>query len=347
MWMLSFATALTLLFSASTSLTGQGADPPLGWEIERSAFADLWFGALTSVGFDGPGPVPLYATEYAGTLRAAKQRAGLYPTRLDREGDALAKALAADPTFELLHFVPVYLAGAAVPEALDALRAVAAGSPTEMGMLSPRVASGARAIASVLRSPDQRRLLGRLTETLGEEWRALEALEQAEVLGIATSAALDGLQQTWDRVYAPGLTGFLARWGLDGGVVIVTQTVGLEGRFYRGSPTDPSDNVVVVGMGSEPDAALSGLVRELCFAVVRSAFEEIGDRFDDRSVAARESDHAATRCGALVVERYAPDALPGYRARFGASLDRGAPPEVDPDLRRAVDDAIARAIGRD
>ena len=78
--------------------------------------------------------------------------------------------------------------------------------------------------------------------------------------------------------------------------------------------------LVAVGLvpaGAGLDAALSSLVREMCYPAVRRAFGPFEGRFQDRIDASRASDLAATRCGELLLEEHAPDKVAVYRARFG------------------------------
>ena len=287
---------------------------PTRWEVMGSAFADLWFGALTTIGYDGFGPVPLYAPEYAGAMEAWKTERGLSPTALDRAKNGLRAALVADESFEVLHFVPVYFAGATASEALTSLRALAALPRGNPAGVAPASRFGVAVVASVLTEPAQRAVLADLLEAVEDEWQAMGALPPLA----AAPEQIDGVRELWNQGLAPQLADYLNARGLGAGRLVLTPAIGLEGRFFEGDPENPRDNVVVVGLAqdADPATAVAALVRELCYPVVREAFSAAAVRIDDRQQASRLSDRAATRCGAMLLERYAPDALTAYEATF-------------------------------
>jgi hypothetical protein len=108
----------------------------------------------------------------------------------------------------------------------------------------------------------------------------------------ARDASLARLRARWDEAYAPYLADYLTQQHLEYGIAIVSPTLGREGRFFQGDPANSADNIVAVGVAgweTSPDRALSGVVRELCFPVVRRAFAEVEAQFDDRLQAARAS----------------------------------------------------------
>ena len=102
--------------------------------------------------------------------------------------------------------------------------------------------------------------------------------------------------------------------------------LGTEGRFLERGPSS-AQPLVAVGIPHQggTSAALSSLLRELCYPAVRRAFAPFEGRFADRRDAARASDLAATRCGELLLERRAPEQVAAYRARFGISASGMGP----------------------
>jgi len=311
-----------LLVCAGLALAGMPAtaraQQSVGWRFEDDAFADLWFHGLDVVGFQGFGPLPLYAPGYALSARAVRVEAGVGETRLERGKAELLAAFEADGGFEILHFVPLYFRGAARIATLDALSAVAARS-AGLPETSAETRFGASVVAAALPEPDQRRVLGAFVAALEAEWtqvveprRRREAAERERVLA--------ALRTGWAEQWAGPLAAFLAAEGFSSGSVIVVPALGAEGRFLERDPVGTPGPVVALGVpadASDPASALGSLVRELCFPAVRRGFAPFEGRVRDRVDASRASDLTATRCGELVLESRLPDRVTVYRARFG------------------------------
>ena len=95
--------------------------------------------------------------------------------------------------------------------------------------------------------------------------------------GAARRALLERLSATWRRDYVPLLSDFLEREGLKSAAIMAVPALGAEGRFVPGNRATGQGNIAAVGLPrGEPDevvsAALSSLVREICFTAVREAF---------------------------------------------------------------------------
>ncbi|MEZ4416710.1 MAG: hypothetical protein R3E10_13260 [Gemmatimonadota bacterium] len=315
-WPRIAALALALLIPAAPLRAGAPTEPPpRTWSFQRSLFADLWFGALATLGFDGSAEQPLYAPGFAERIRKHKARLRLLPTPLDRDAASLGTLLADDAAFEVLHFVPLYVDATNPNDGLDALEALCRPQqpPSSLGLM---------ALASVLSSRDQREVLCRLVSDVREEWRVLDAFYEG-LLGVGASAVLE---DTWTSTYAGPLAEHLQTWGVSGGRAVVSPALGVEGRFFAGRPDDATDTRVMVGAPAAPGGealgeALGALVRELCFPAVRAAFATLELEFTDRAVASRESDAAATRCGESLLARHLPAGLEDYRRRFGLDAD--------------------------
>lgn len=292
------------------------AQGPGGWAFQDDAFADLWFHGLAVVGFHGDGAAPLYDPGYADAVRRA--RAGEAATLLEARRGALLDAFRSDPAFEVLHFVPLYLAGVGREGALRALRAVA-DAPRGVPASEAAARLGVQVVAGLLPTPAQRRTLGIFLEALDGEWSRV--VEPRRATGWPESAArLARLQAEWAGAWAAPLRPFLSAEGTLAGTVFLVPALGREGRFLERGPLDPRPLVVVgIDGDGDPTAALSSLVRELCYPAVRRAFAPFEGRLRDRAGASRASDLTATRCGELLLERHAPARLVNYRARFGIS----------------------------
>lgn len=288
------------------------------WRFEDDAFVDLWFHGLATVGFKGFGPTPLYDAAYALTARADGRSEGAAPSRLARSASKLLASFEHDEAFEVLHFVPLYFQGATREQAMRALRQVAQfdrGVPK----LDPSVRTGGSVVASLLPTANQRRVLSEFLDDLEEEWSAVvEPRRRAR--SAENGARLESLRDRWATTWAPALSEFLNHTGYGDGLVLVSPALGMEGRFLERDPASPSRALVVVGVPEGEggiDAALSSLVRELCYPAVRRAFEPFEGRLPNRMDQSRASDLAATRCAELLLEARAPEHLAAYRSRFG------------------------------
>ncbi|MGD8321063.1 MAG: hypothetical protein PVJ02_11420, partial [Gemmatimonadota bacterium] len=302
---------LVLLAGAAT-VAGQSRQR---WTFGDDAFADLWFHGLAVVGFYGFGPFPLYDPDYALAAAAERRADGTRETPLElRRGD-FRGSFQRDEAFEILHFVPLYFAGRDPREALRSLSAVASLAP---GTLPQEGDAAATAVASVLTRADERRTLGDFVRALDEEWTRVVLPRRTENAAGNRQRLLE-IRHRWTSVWAPALTDFLSREGFQEGSVVVVPALGAEGRFLDRNPAGTPGPLVVVGDPGEAagtDAALSSLVRELCYPAVRRAFAPFEGRVSDRVAASRASDLTATRCGELLLEARAPAQVAAYRARF-------------------------------
>lgn len=332
---LTLAAAL-LSLAAPQSLSSQHA-----WTLVEAPQVDLWFHGLALVGFHGFGPLPLYNPGYAARIRRVKDSLGISPTVLDRQADRFRTAFEQDSSFEVLHFVPLYFAAADRGAMLDALRAVArrrAGIPT---VTDPRARFGAAAIATVLRTAAERRLLGEFVDALDQEGQRFYGRYWAKVRQ-EHAPRIAALQEEWDSRFAPALAGYLAATRLDRGVMFLSPPLGSDGRIFQGDPQDRSDNLVAVRFPEAGDAAvpLYAAVRELCYPAVRQALAGSAAPAD-RVAAERLSSDAAVRCGALLLAARAPGETRRYRDAFAPDTLTGTFEAAYP-----LDPAIARALAR-
>lgn len=305
------ALAAVLATTTPTSVTGQSDG---GWHFGTDPFAELWYHGLAMVGFDGFGRVPLYDAEYAWAARTARRSADVAPTPLERERGALQAALAADPAFEVFHFVPLYLTDAPIDVALDALEALDGGTHART---DARIATEVEALRRVLHEPDQRRTLASFVRALRAERAFLPRRDATEL-----DTRARGVRDVWQASVDGPLGDFLAREGFGDGRVIVTPALGPEGRILERE----GGSVVVVGAtaGTEASAVVGAVVRELCFPTVRRALGPYEAWFDDRTMVSDVSDQAATRCGSLLLSARAPELVDAYQDRFGSTASEAA-----------------------
>ncbi len=307
----ALAAGMVLAAGWGTSLEAQQASE---WRFRSDPFAELWYHGMAVVGFAGFGRVPLYDASYAWSVVSDRRSQDIEPTTLERERGSLQAVFTRDPAFEVLHFVPLYLADAPVDVALDALDPLSVNSG---GRADGRIAREVGALAEVIREPAQREALARFARALREE---RDVLASARTRGIDLEES--GLEQLWRDVAAGPLADFLRRERLEGGWVTLTPALGPEGRFLE----RPSGSVVAVSASADTDprAVVGAVVRELCYPPVRRALGPYESWFENRETVSDVSDQAATRCGALLLEAHEPDLLSAYRDRFGDTTSDAA-----------------------
>ena len=155
---------------------------------------------------------------------------------------------------------------------------------------------------------------------------ALADLAAAAKPSVVPAARLDRWQQQWDARFAPALARYFADERLDGGVVMVADALGPEGRLFTGVPADRHDNVIAVGTplaAGDDDGPLFAVVRESCFPLVSRAADATPNFGRDRAAAARRTSLAAVRCGADLLDRLLPAEAGAYRAHWRLAADAG------------------------
>lgn len=289
--------ALTTLLSASPVLA-QGA----GWRFAAPEGARAWFAVMAGARVEGVGPLPYYRTMLAAVVVP----------------DSVRRSVAKDASFEVLHFLPLYLPNGDARLVAGALRAAASGRELPVG--NP-AAFATAALRSVLPRDDQRATLAALA---GAVERAAASLPDAP--------AVSALQRRWDAAFAPRLAPYLSAQRLDGGIVLVAEALGPEGRIFAGRPDDATDNIIAVTAASArattTDATLFAVVRELCFPLVTRLASYDRSSATSRDEQAVRASLAAVRCGERLTARALPELAAEYRRQW--LILAGRTPSTDP-----------------
>jgi len=289
------------------------------WAMRSSASADLWFHGLALARFSGFGAQPLYDPAYPASTRRLRERAGVAPTSLERQADDFRDAFAADSSFEVMHFLPLYMLTVEPDEMLAALDRVSREGTEGVSALSPRARLGGATAAQVLATPAERATLGRFVTALKEEWPLYRAERAAA--SDARSTQLAAATRTWEQQVAPAAQSFLRAERLDAGVVLAVPALGAEGRLFAGDPGDRRDNVVAVALDPSADGEVVAwlALKELAFPAARRSLEAAGQLPADRVAAEQLTGRAAVHLGAMILERSAPAAAGRYRAALSRS----------------------------
>lgn len=228
---------------------------------------------------------------------------------IDREGPRLGVALRNDTVFEALHFLPLYYADDDGSRLIAVLRSLS----------NPR-----NALASAFPRTSQRKVLAELADALEAE-RSTIAYPPA-TQGNRSYDRIASLDERWAHAFVPRLSKLTDRLGIKRGTLIVSAALRDEGRIVLIGDSA----VIAVGMGREsvPDAPLYAAVRELCFPLIRR-FVQSGTE-STRLRVIELGNRAATRCGAMVLDRVDPALASGYRRAYMETL-------TDSGLTRAFD----------
>lgn len=329
------------------------AESAAGWRVRSVASSNLWFHGMAAIGFEGPGPLPMYDREYVQRVRDAKRRRGIYPTLLDRKAADLRNAFYRDSTFEVLHFLPLYFPSLEADALLKAVRALVRQDARAIEALDPVTRNAVTALGSVLTTRRGRDVLGTFIDALQEERRVFYEDYERES-SRSRGPQIARAEEYWNSRLAPSLAPYLERSRFPNGLILVTPALGAEGRLVNPGRVRGWEPVIAVGLPDPPPSdytvALSA-IRELCFPLVHEVIERDSERQTNRAAAERLSSVAAVRCGDLTLERYSPELRTAYQNQFlraagspkpGASIEDTfartffLPSALEASLRRAV-----------
>ncbi len=297
--------------------TGRTRSTNFGWVIRPQPQADLWYHTFAVIQADQPGPLGMYSAEYATYIRDIKRERGVYPTPLDSIDDNLrSQLMERHPIRDLLHFVPVYFSRSEPEEMMDALMAVAERNPGEANVESPEARYAVALFTQAFESGGDRRVLREVVEAMREEW-TLFYRDYWDEWYEENREEYDSIQELWDRQISPSLAPFLEERRLSGGLAMPTPGVGPEGRIVDPDPFQPDDQVVAMMFpltDGNADASAFAFLKELCFLIIDA--ETLRGFTRDQDAHEDLERRAAVRCGAMLLEFYAPVMATRYRRAF-------------------------------
>lgn len=296
-----FLSATGLLFLAGAAQSQPAASQ---WEVRSSPAIDLWYYGLASVGFSGPGSLSWYNADFAAAVRAEQRNRTHSESILEKDRARFAAAFRNDTVFEALHFLPLYYAGDDGSRLIATLRSLSAT---------------ANPLGPVFPAATERNLLQRFADALDAERRYMP---QSEARARLLDAKLVGiLDAQWKHEFLPALAPYIRELGIRSGVLLISPAIGSEGRIVRiGDQT-----VIAVGTSSSlsPRAPLYEAVRELCFPLVNRV-SGVTTGSMSRSAAIDAANHAAVRCGAMLLDVSSATMGAEYREMYlGSMTNRG------------------------
>jgi hypothetical protein len=304
-------------------------EPPVtAWVVRPRPHVDLWFHSLAVIQADQPGPLGLYSAEYASEIRQIKQGLGVYPTPLDSLAEYFREEISEGGGLDGIHFVPLWFPRADPEQMLQALMAVANQDYNDPAARGMGMATGMQQMVFTFDKGGERRLLRRLVEAISLEWDMFyrDYWDDGEAI---RAEQYDAIQMMWDDLFAEKLAPYLEARRLTGGLIVPSPALGPEGRIVELDDYDPRDQIVSVQLPLNtvsPDATVFAFLKELCFLLIddrklinfiaESAVTirdlssgELGELEDLRRT-------AAVRCGAYIMEFYAPIHAASYRRVF-------------------------------
>jgi hypothetical protein len=319
---------------------------PTSWILRPAAHADLWFHTLAVIAADQPGPLGMYSADYARRIRDIKRERGVYPTPLDSLAIDLRENITERGDLDVLHFVPLYFPLVGPEQLLEALRRVAnrqlpsrnelmgmrpgaergvpqgvqPTQPGEEATARPRgnpmdAAFGMFILDQSLQSGRSRDLLKRLVEAAEIEWEVFYRDYWDEYVQ-EQAPRFEAMQMMWDTLFVPHIGTYLERRRITAGLVFPSPPMGPEGRIVEFDELQRDDQIVSVQMPlgtDEPEVTIFAFLKELCFLLVDDQVLGAGiGGFELEDLRRR----AAVRCGALILDFYAPTLASRYRRVF-------------------------------
>lgn len=334
--------------SSSRSAATSGAPTQTqtrGWRVTSKEHVDLWlhgFALLTS----DTGHVPFFARGYKQQITALKRQRNVF-SQLDANQQELSRRFATNPSLTNAQFLAMYFNSfQEIVEATDFL-VRAQGNPRASS--NPDVQQRIAFLAANFPTAADRDWVRRFVEALQDEnnrfYHDYWTKEQQ-----ARGAAFAQFTQDWTAKYAPKLSRFLANTQQPSGELLLSLPVGGEGRTVNDGK---QANAIAVDFPRTPDAspeALYVFVHEIVARLVDEAIRDNTTPAEQRTGASLGYvGNGAVRGGALLLQRVAPELVPGYMRFYLQTLGVAAP-TGDPTAQFAasfpIPAPILTALGR-
>lgn len=327
----------------SNAVTGE-------WRFGTREHVSLWYHALSFVlPAVGKPPIPIYDTAERDAALAAARRAGVSRTPMQQRADSIAREFAGSSTYDQLQFLPLYFDDA---DALfNGIRAwdQAGGDPARAASGGAREAVAL--LSAMFDTPRLRRWVVQFAGIVQQERSAYyQAYWSQREPGLRARA--DSARAFWLQLQQP-LQPLLRHLQVRGGEVLLTPSLGAEGRTVT---TQALLRTAVGGGGASVGAqdVAWELIHELMYSLVTDVVQQhvAPAVLADLGEAAVTSS-AATRAGALVLERLVPAHAPAYRRLYLRAAGRSGsdvaafqaafplPSDLERGLARAVEEALA------
>jgi len=300
---------------------GVGSVPAPAWRVSTLEHVDLWlhgFAMLTS----DTGHVPFFARGYKARVTAEKRGKNIY-TLLDANQKELSARFAANPALANAQFVAMYFD--TFQEIVNATDYFIRSNGNPRAANDPRIQQEIALLAGNFRSPADRNWLRLFVQSLQDEntkfFHSYWAAEQAN-----RGAGFAAFQEQWLSKYYPKLSRFLNNTQQASGQVVLSITLGGEGRTVNDGK---KSNLIAVELPRTADAAPEALFGFVHEAVATLAQEAINDNTTAAQQRSGEvngfTGNAAVRGGAALLQKIAPELVPDYMRFYLRTLNDNVP----------------------
>jgi hypothetical protein len=312
---------LAVATSMATASAQAGTQQRPGWRVKTEEHIDLWlhgFALLTS----DTGHVPFFARGYKQEVTALKRQKNIL-TQLDANQKELSARFAANPGLTNGQFLAMYFPS--FQEIVNATDLFIRSSGNPRAASDPQMQQEIAILAATFSSPADRNWLRLFVQSLQDEnTRFFHAYWTSEQQ--TRGAAFAQFNQQWTGQYYPKLSRFLNNTQQSAGDLVLSIPLGGEGRTINDGK---QSNVIAVEFPKTPEAASEALYTFVHEAVGRLVDEAITDNTtpaEQRSGATvGYSGNGAVQAGAILLQRVAPDLVPGYMRFYLQTLGKPVP----------------------
>lgn len=328
--------------SSGTSTATPAQTAPRVWPVITRIHIDLWLHGYAMLMRD-TSTVPVFRRGYRDRVQQAKSQRNV-TTRLDANRAKLQERLSLNPGLINGQFAPMYFASWDNMQQIISLFLRTNGDAR--GTSDRTVAQYFAVLSSQFPAAADRQWLQLFVESLEDERRAFYQDYWTQQNG-ARMPLIQRADSLWQNIYRARLQRFLNNTQQENGDFILALTLGGEGRTVNFSArqnavgsTMPEDNA---------EEAFYVFAHEIVSGLVSSAVNDNTTPTQQREgVSARYVTLGTVRAGAALLQRAAPELLPGYTRYYLSQA--GQPVTGDINARLAstfpLPDAIRQAIER-
>jgi len=318
-----------------------------GWPVTTHEYMDLWlhgFAMLTS----DTARVPLFQRGYRQRMYDLKRQRSVV-TSLDANQERLSARVTANPALVNAQFVAMYFPS--FEEIVNATNWLVQSQGNPRRSNDPTLQTEMALLAANFPSPADRDWLRLFVQSLDDEskrfYHGYWLTEQQ-----SRAAARSEVESRWRTDFYPKFRRYLANTQQVAGELILSLPLDGEGRTVNDAKRS---NAVAVAFPPPQGAAVDAIyifAHEVVGKVAETAIADNTTPAERRSgVVSRYTANAAVRGGAMLLQRIAPDLLPGYMRYYlgssGAAATSGDPSAAFTTtfpLPETIRDAIARQI---
>lgn len=333
---------------SSGASSGAGAAPAPAqaaarpWPVLTRQHVDLWLHGYALLLRD-TSTVPVFRRGYRERIQTAKTQRGI-STMIDVNRERLQSRLATSPALFNGQFAPLYFANWDQMRQIISLFIRAQGNPQAAG--DQTTAQYFAVLRQSFGTEADREWLRLFSEALEDERRQFYQLYWTQENG-ARLAHVRAADSLWQTTYRAKLQGYLNNTQQENGDMVLALTLGGEGRTVNFSSRQ---NAVAVTMPEQdPREAVYVFAHEVVGSLVGTAVSDNITPVEQRAgTGARYVPLGQVRGGAMLLQRTAPELVPGYIRYY---LSQGGFPTTGDINARLVSsfplpDIIREAIDR-